>query len=57
MQSAAVNYLQGLAASEVKKITDSLGQGPKAEAVRTSLHAIVGCAGAADLLPVISTKS
>jgi len=47
MQSAAVNYLQGLSASEVKKIADSLGPGPKAEAVRTSLHAIVGCAGAA----------
>ena len=47
IQSAAVNYLQGLAASEVKKIADSLGEGPKTEAVRASLHAIVGCAGAA----------
>jgi filamentous hemagglutinin len=42
-----VNYLQGLAASEVKQIADTLGKGAQAEAARAALHGIVGCAGAA----------
>jgi filamentous hemagglutinin len=46
VQSVAVNYLQGLAASEVKKIVSSLGDGPAAEAARAAMHTIVGCAGA-----------
>ncbi|WP_423194542.1 hemagglutinin repeat-containing protein [Cupriavidus sp. H18C2] len=47
-QNAAVGYLQGLAANEVKGLADSLGKGtPEAEAARWALHAIVGCAGAA----------
>lgn len=45
-QSAAVNYLQGLAASEVKRLTATLGDGAEADAARAALHAIVGCAGA-----------
>ncbi|MGE8657767.1 MAG: hemagglutinin repeat-containing protein [Achromobacter sp.] len=45
--AVAVNYLQGLAASEVKKIVSALGEGPKAETARAAMHAIVGCAGAA----------
>jgi filamentous hemagglutinin len=47
VQAAAVNYLQGLAASEVKRITANLGDGVEAEAARAAMHAIVGCAGAA----------
>ncbi|VFR79399.1 Putative large exoprotein involved in heme utilization or adhesion of ShlA/HecA/FhaA family [plant metagenome] len=47
VQSAAVNYLQGLAASEVKSIADALGSGSEAEAARAALHAVVGCVGAA----------
>jgi filamentous hemagglutinin len=47
VQAAAVNYLQGLAASEVKQIADALGKGPEAELARATLHTIVGCAGAA----------
>ena len=48
VQSAAVGYLQGLAASQVKDLADSLGKGtPEAETARAALHAIVGCAGAA----------
>ena len=47
-QNAAVGYLQGLAANEVKGLADSLGKGtPEAETARAALHAIVGCAGAA----------
>ncbi|WP_137928376.1 hemagglutinin repeat-containing protein, partial [Cupriavidus sp. 2SB] len=47
VQSAAVGYLQGLAASQVKELADSLGKGtPEAETARAALHAIVGCAGA-----------
>ncbi len=46
-QSAAVHYLQALATEKVKTLADSFGQGPEAEAIRASLHAIVGCAGAA----------
>jgi filamentous hemagglutinin len=47
VQGAAVNFLQGLAASKVKEIADSLGTGASADAARATLHAIVGCAGAA----------
>ncbi|QQB36310.1 hemagglutinin repeat-containing protein [Achromobacter deleyi] len=47
IQAAAVNYLQGLAGSEVKKIVSALGEGPKAETARAAMHAIVGCVGAA----------
>lgn len=43
LQGAAINYLQGLAAEQVKHIADELDS----EAARTALHAIVGCAGAA----------
>ncbi|RZT38360.1 two-partner secretion domain-containing protein [Cupriavidus agavae] len=47
-QSAAVGYLQGLGATGVKRLADSLGEGtPGAESARAALHAIVGCAGAA----------
>jgi len=34
VQSAAVNYLQGLGAAQVKQIADSLGRDPQAEAAR-----------------------
>ncbi|MBO9354431.1 filamentous hemagglutinin N-terminal domain-containing protein [Bordetella petrii] len=47
VQAAVVNYLQGLAATEVKRIADGMGSGANAEAARAALHAIVGCAGAA----------
>ncbi|MCZ8382924.1 hypothetical protein [Achromobacter xylosoxidans] len=47
IQAVAVNYLQGLAASQVKEIVSALGDGPQAEAARAAMHAIVGCAGAA----------
>lgn len=47
VQGAAVNFLQGLAAGKVKEIADSLGTGASADAARATLHAIVGCAGAA----------
>ncbi len=47
VQATAVNYLQGLAASEVKQIVSALGDGPMAETARAAMHAIVGCAGAA----------
>ena len=47
VQSAAVNYLQGLGAAQVKQIADSLGRDPQSEAARAALHGIVGCAGAA----------
>jgi filamentous hemagglutinin len=42
-QGAAVAYLQELGASQVKQIADSLDN----DAARASLHAIVGCVGAA----------
>jgi filamentous hemagglutinin len=42
-QGAAVAYLQELGASQVRQIADSLDN----DAARASLHAIVGCAGAA----------
>ncbi|WP_241134689.1 hypothetical protein [Achromobacter xylosoxidans] len=45
IQAVAVNYLQGLAASQVKEIVSALGDGPQAEAARAAMHAIVGCAG------------
>ncbi|MEJ2769488.1 hemagglutinin repeat-containing protein [Mycetohabitans sp. B46] len=41
--SATVNYVQGLAASEVKRVADGL----QSEEARAALHALVGCAGAA----------
>ncbi|MCG1018703.1 MULTISPECIES: hemagglutinin repeat-containing protein [Burkholderiaceae] len=41
--SATVNYVQGLAASEVKRVADGL----RSEEARAALHALVGCAGAA----------
>ncbi|MEM5432966.1 hemagglutinin repeat-containing protein [Cupriavidus oxalaticus] len=49
VQSAAVGYLQGLAANQVKQLisTLELDQTPQGEAARAALHAIVGCAGAA----------
>ncbi|MFJ4294420.1 hemagglutinin repeat-containing protein, partial [Cupriavidus sp. NPDC089707] len=43
VQSAAVGYLQGMAANQVKQMADSLDS----ETARAALHAIVGCAGAA----------
>lgn len=42
-----MNYLQGLAASQVKQIADTLGDGAEADAARAAMHAVVGCAGAA----------
>jgi filamentous hemagglutinin len=47
VQAAAVNYLQALGASQVKKLADSMGDGADSEATRALLHGIVGCAGAA----------
>ncbi len=41
--NATVNYVQGLAASEVKRLVD----GMQSESARAALHGIVGCAGAA----------
>lgn len=46
VQSTVVNYLQGLGASEVKRIADGMGGLPGADAARAALHAVVGCAGA-----------
>lgn len=43
LQGAAVNYLQGLATEQVKRIADYLDS----ETARTALQALVGCAGAA----------
>ncbi|MHC6085801.1 two-partner secretion domain-containing protein [Ralstonia solanacearum] len=43
LQSAAVNYLQGLGAQQVKEISDSL----QSEPARVALHGILACAGAA----------
>ena|GEM_PF-1594993 len=42
VQAAAVNYLQGLGAAQVKKIADSLDS----ETARAALHGVVACAGA-----------
>jgi filamentous hemagglutinin len=42
IQAAAVNYLQGLGAEEVKRIADNL----QSEAARSALQGILGCAGA-----------
>lgn len=42
IQAVAVNYLQGLAASQVKEIVSALGKGPQAEAARAAMHTIVG---------------
>ena len=46
VQAAAVNYLQGLGASEVKAIADALSQGREAETARAVMHTLVGCVGA-----------
>ncbi|MDF0606898.1 hemagglutinin repeat-containing protein [Neisseriaceae bacterium TC5R-5] len=43
VQSAAVNYLQALAAEQVKQLADNLNS----ESARTALHALLACAGAA----------
>ncbi|MEK0364400.1 two-partner secretion domain-containing protein [Pseudomonas sp. CBC3] len=43
LQAATVNYMQGLAAKEVKIIADRLDS----DVARTALHAVVACAGAA----------
>jgi len=50
-QGAAVNYIQSLGATEVKKIADSLKDAngnntPESESLRAALHGIVACAGA-----------
>ena len=42
VQAAAVNYLQGLGAEQVKKIADRLDS----ETARAALHGVVACAGA-----------
>ncbi|OWY34221.1 filamentous hemagglutinin N-terminal domain-containing protein [Herbaspirillum aquaticum] len=42
IQAAAVNYLQGLGAEQVKRIADNL----QSEAARSALQGILGCAGA-----------
>lgn len=48
VQSAAVGYLQGIGANQVKQMVSAIGDGsPAAETARAALHAIVGCAGAA----------
>jgi len=51
VQGAAVNYIQSLGATEVKKIADSLKDAngnntPESESLRAALHGIVACAGA-----------
>lgn len=43
LQAATVNYMQGLAAQQVKIIADQLDS----DIARTALHAVVACAGAA----------
>ncbi len=48
VQSAAVNVLQSLAATEVKRLVDSLNVNDnQRETVRAALQAVVGCGGAA----------
>ncbi|WP_058897348.1 hemagglutinin repeat-containing protein [Herbaspirillum rubrisubalbicans] len=42
IQAAAVNYLQGLGAEQVKRIADSL----ESEPARVALQGVLGCAGA-----------
>ena len=45
-QASAINVLQGLATSEVKRVADSLaGNGTQRETARAALQALVGCAG------------
>ena len=47
-QAAAVNVLQSLAVTEVKKLADGIsGDATTRETVRAALQAVVGCAGAA----------
>nr|WP_243667226.1 hemagglutinin repeat-containing protein [Pseudomonas brassicae] len=43
LQATAVNYMQGLAAQEIKLIADKLDS----DVARTALHTLAGCAGAA----------
>lgn len=51
LQDAAVNVLQGLGAQQVKEIADSFMAGDEktaqSEAVRTALHTVLACGGAA----------
>jgi filamentous hemagglutinin len=51
LQDAAVNALQGLGAQQVKEIADSFMAGgektAQSEAVRTALHTVLACGGAA----------
>jgi filamentous hemagglutinin len=51
LQDAAVNALQGLGAQQVKEIADSFMAGDQktaqSEAVRTALHTVLACGGAA----------
>ncbi|MGB3430325.1 hemagglutinin repeat-containing protein [Achromobacter sp.] len=44
VQAAAVNYLQGLTAQQIKLYADALGEGVEAQAARAALHAVAGCA-------------
>jgi len=46
VQAAAVNYLQSLGVSQVKKLADSMGSGADSDAARALLHGVVACAGA-----------
>ncbi|CAB3870568.1 hemagglutinin repeat-containing protein [Achromobacter animicus] len=46
VQAAAVNYLQSLGVSQVKKVADSMGSGADSDAARALLHGVVACAGA-----------
>jgi len=46
VQAAAVNYLQSLGVSQVKKLADSMGSGTDSDAARALLHGVVACAGA-----------
>lgn len=45
-QASAINVLQGLATSEVKRVADNLaGSGAQRETARAALQAVVGCVG------------
>lgn len=46
VQAAAVNYLQSLGVSQVKRLADSMGSGAGSDAARALLHGVVACAGA-----------
>ena len=45
VRASAANYLQGLAAQQVKELTASLGDDVAGVAARAALHAVVGCVG------------